>query len=191
MAPIVDSHLHIWSDDRDRYPRADTPYRASVELLLDYLDEAGVDHAVIVLPMYYRYDNRVLADTLKQHPGRFAGVGVLDPREAEAADRLNGLVADDGIRGVRLRATIEEEYDVGAGEGTGEAPGWALRHGDDDLSDLIAPLEVALDRAEALRFPGLGDRATVQMRLNGQSREAVEEWLAAAHEQLTMLESES
>jgi predicted TIM-barrel fold metal-dependent hydrolase len=110
MPPIVDSHLHIWADDREQYPRAEAPYRAPVELLLDYMDEAGVDHAVIVLPMYYRYDNRVLADTLRQYPGRFAGVGVLDPREAEAPDRLNGLVADHGIRGVRLRATIEEEW---------------------------------------------------------------------------------
>lgn len=109
MPPIVDSHLHVWSEDRERYPRTDTPYRASPELLLDYMDEAGVDHAVIVLPMYYRFDNRILADTLRQYPGKFAGVGVIDPRGPAAAERLEQLVAD-GIWGVRLRATIEEEW---------------------------------------------------------------------------------
>jgi L-fuconolactonase len=109
MPPIVDSHLHVWSEDRERYPRTDTPYRASPELLLDYMDEAGVDHAVIVLPMYYRYDNRYLADVLRQYPGRFAGVGVVDPRGPGAADELGRLV-EQGIRGVRLRATIEEEW---------------------------------------------------------------------------------
>jgi predicted TIM-barrel fold metal-dependent hydrolase len=109
MSPIVDSHLHVWSEDRQQYPRSDTPYRAPVELLLDYLDEAGVDHAVIVLPMYYRYDNRILADTLRAYPRRFAGVGVIDPRGPDAAGRLHRLVHEDGIRGVRLRATIEED----------------------------------------------------------------------------------
>jgi len=105
--PVVDSHLHIWSEDRERYPRADTPYRASVDLLFDYMDEAGVDHAVIVLPMHYRYDNRVLADALREHPTKFAGVGVVDPLAADAPERLTELVERDGIRGVRLRATIE------------------------------------------------------------------------------------
>ncbi|HEV2126193.1 MAG TPA: amidohydrolase family protein, partial [Chloroflexota bacterium] len=100
---------HVWSEDRERYPRSDTPYRASPELLLDYMDEAGVAHAVIVLPMYYRYDNRVLADTIRQYPGKFAGVGVVDPVASDAPDHLTRLVEEDGIRGVRLRATIEEE----------------------------------------------------------------------------------
>lgn len=110
MSPVVDSHLHAWSEDRERYPRTDTPYRASPELLLDYMDEAGVDHAVIVLPQYYRYDNRILADTLRRYPGRFAGVGVVDPRGPGAADALQRLWEEDGIRGVRLRATIEPEW---------------------------------------------------------------------------------
>lgn len=108
MPPIVDTHLHIWSEDREQYPRTDTPYRASPPLLLDYMDEAGVDHAVIVLPMYYRYDNRVLADTLREYPGKFAGVGVVDPVAPDAPDQLSQLV-EQGIRGVRLRATIEAE----------------------------------------------------------------------------------
>ena len=110
MPRIVDSHLHIWSDDLTRYPREEVPYPGSVELLLDYMNEAGVDHAVIVLPMYYEYDNRILADTLKEHQGRFAGVGVIDPRGQEAADNLTRLVEENGIRGVRLRGTIEDEW---------------------------------------------------------------------------------
>ena len=110
MTPIVDSHLHIWSEDRERYPRKETPYPAAPELLLAEMAAAGVQHAVIVLPMYYAFDNRVLADTLKEHAGIFAGVGVIDPRGTEAAERLTELLEEDGIRGVRLRATLEEEW---------------------------------------------------------------------------------
>ncbi len=110
MSPIIDSHLHIWSDDQARYPRAEVPYPGSTELLLEYMDEAGVDHAVIVLPMYYQYDNRILADTLAQHPDKFAGVGVVDPRGQAGADALEKLVEEDGIRGVRVRGTLETEW---------------------------------------------------------------------------------
>ena len=118
--PVVDSHLHIWLDQRETYPRAETPYPASPDLLLEYMDEAGVDHAVIVLPMYYHYDNRVLADTLKRYPGTFAGVGVIDPRGPVAADQLTALYQETGIRGLRLRANLEEEW-FGAAE---TAPLW-------------------------------------------------------------------
>jgi predicted TIM-barrel fold metal-dependent hydrolase len=110
MPLTVDSHVHIWTEDRKRYPRADTPYPASPELLLEEMERAGVDRAVIVLPMYYGFDNRLLADTFRRFPGRFAGVGVVDPRGPEAADQLTRLSQEHGIGGVRLRATIEETW---------------------------------------------------------------------------------
>ena len=107
---IIDSHLHIWSEDVSRYPRRETPYPGSVELLLQYMDEAEVDRAVIVLPQCYRYDNRILADTLRRHGETFAGVGVIDPRGESAADALSRLVEEEGIGGVRLRAPLEPEW---------------------------------------------------------------------------------
>jgi len=110
MTPIVDSHVHIWSEDRERYPRSETPYPAAPELLLAEMAAAGVQHAVIVLPMYYAFDNHVLADTLKQYAPTFAGVGVIDPRGMAAAGRLTQLFERDGIRGVRLRANLEEQW---------------------------------------------------------------------------------
>ena len=49
---IIDLHLHVWSDDEARYPFATRPRRAgSVELLLDEMERAGVDQAVIVQPI--------------------------------------------------------------------------------------------------------------------------------------------
>ena len=110
MPPIIDSHLHIWSDDVERFPRQEVPYPGSAELLLEYMDEAGVEQSVIVLSMHYQYDNRLLAATLKEYPDHFAGIGVVDPRGQEAADALTRLVEDHGIGGVRLRGTIEDEW---------------------------------------------------------------------------------
>ena len=110
METVVDSHLHIWSDDVQTFPRQDVPYPGSAELLLEYMDEAGVDQAVIVLSMHYRYDNRILISTLKQYPDRFAGVGVIDPRGVTAAATLTRLVEEQGVGGGRLRGTIEDEW---------------------------------------------------------------------------------
>jgi len=79
--------------------------------------------------------------------------------------------------------TIEEVENIGDGDGDGSEPGW---HG--LTAGLVASVEDLLARAEAIGFPGLADRATVQMRLNGQSVAAVDEWIAAAEEQLAAVE---
>ena len=41
QTPVVDSHVHVWLDDRERFPRGDTPYPASPELLLEHMTTAG------------------------------------------------------------------------------------------------------------------------------------------------------
>jgi predicted TIM-barrel fold metal-dependent hydrolase len=109
MAPVVDSHLHIWSDNVEKYPRTEVPYPGSAELLLEYMEEAGVDHSVFVLSLHYQYDNRFIVDTLEKYEGKFAGIGVIDPRGAAAAVELERLVGETKVRGVRLRGPIEED----------------------------------------------------------------------------------
>jgi predicted TIM-barrel fold metal-dependent hydrolase len=104
---VIDSHLHVWSEDTDRYPRSETPFPAPPELLLEYMDEAGVDRAVFVLPNYYGYDNRYLVDTVQAYGGRFAGVGAVDPG-AGVAGRLAGLI-ESGVHSVRIRGTRETD----------------------------------------------------------------------------------
>jgi predicted TIM-barrel fold metal-dependent hydrolase len=99
---VIDSHLHVWSEDTETYPRSGTPFPAPPELLLEYMGEAGVDRAVFVLSMHYLYDNRYLVDTVRAYRGRFAGVGSVDPHEPGVAERLAGL-AEAGIHSVRIR----------------------------------------------------------------------------------------
>ena len=102
---IIDSHLHVWSDDEGRYPfggpgRPDQS--ATVELLNATMAGAGVQHAVIVQPIYYTFDNRYVSDCLRTFPGKFAGVGLVNPTAPDAPDRLEALVDEHGFCGIRL-----------------------------------------------------------------------------------------
>ena len=72
---------------------------APVELLNETMAEAGVDKAVIVQPIYYRYDNRYTAECLRRFPGKFAAIGLVDRQAPDAPDQLERLVREDGFRG--------------------------------------------------------------------------------------------
>lgn len=108
---IVDTHLHVWSDDAQSYPFAEgrqhTP-GASVEVLVERMAQSGVQRAVIVQPVHYLYDNRYVADCLRRFPGRFAAVGLVDRHAPDAADRLQGLV-DQGFCGLRLHLSRPDD----------------------------------------------------------------------------------
>ncbi len=107
---IIDSHLHVWSDSNEPYPFHKTPRRpGSVELLIDTMNEAGVDKAVIVQPSNYLYDNRYVAESMRRYPGRFAGVALVDPHAVDAPDQLERLVREDGFGGMRLHLAGEAD----------------------------------------------------------------------------------
>ena len=111
---IIDSHLHVWSDDESRYPfsevsRPEPGQLGSVELLNEHMAEAGVDRAVIVQPIHYLYDNRYVADCLKRFPGRFAAVALVDPKSPEAPDQLERLVREQGFGGMRLHLSRQDD----------------------------------------------------------------------------------
>ena len=87
---IIDSHLHVWSDDIQRYPFAGgkvVDEAGSAELLLETMAAHGVEKAAIVQPIHYLYDNRYVADTLKKYPGKFAAIGVLSLAESRIGHR--------------------------------------------------------------------------------------------------------
>jgi hypothetical protein len=105
-------------------------------------------------------------------------LGAAERQAARQATPLSGLLVageDDTINGTAV--------EIGAGEGSGEAPGW-----DGLTTDLVAQIEDVLARADAVGFPGFADRATLQMRLNGQKVAVVDAWLADATAQLDALE---
>lgn len=91
MAVVVDGHLHVFLRRSDRYPRDTHPIfpadrEAPVELLLETMDAAGVDKAVLV-PLSHH--DEYLRECLERYPGRFAAVGVDDPA---APDRVRAFL---------------------------------------------------------------------------------------------------
>ena len=110
---IVDSHLHVWSADLERYPVAEgrEPREAApVELLNENMAAAGVDQAVIVQAVGYMHDNRYVADCLRRFPGRFAGTALIDQKAPDAADVLEKLVREDGFIGLRIHLASRVDH---------------------------------------------------------------------------------
>ena len=111
---VIDSHLHVWDESAaglDPGPMKvgySAQATASVELFLDYMDEAGVARAVFVQPWFYHWDNSYMASCLRRFSDRFRGVCVVDPRGPEAPGVLRRWRAE-GVTGIRLRPLREGE----------------------------------------------------------------------------------
>ena len=103
---IIDTHVHVVSDDRRAYPMLDGapdwPVTMDLTLLRD-MDALGVDHAMLVQTFFtYGFDNRYAIACAKRHPERFQVVAVIDQTTPDAADVLSDLVENHDVRGVRL-----------------------------------------------------------------------------------------
>ncbi len=147
---IVDTHLHVWSADTDKYPmdggRASSE-DGSIEFLNDTMAEAGVDRAVIVQPIHYLYDNSYVADVLARFPGRFAAIGLVDRQAPDAADQLERLVVDHRFSGLRMH--LSKPDDPAEWAAPDQDPIWAraeqlgasfISHGPSTLLPAVEPI---------------------------------------------------
>src|SRR3990172_7029275 len=109
---IIDTHVHIISEDLSRYPLTPSQlgtdqswYRGrpvNAERLLDLMDSAEVDRSVIVQALTaYGYDNSYHADSGNLHSQRFVGVCAIDPLAKDAAGQLKYWIKERGMQGVR------------------------------------------------------------------------------------------
>ncbi|HEV8295890.1 MAG TPA: amidohydrolase family protein [Acidimicrobiales bacterium] len=107
---IVDTHVHVASQDSVRYPRVSRTATAAwyergdadVTHLLAAMDRCGVDAAVLVQAHGpYRDDNRYCADARALAPHRLASVSIVDVTRADCVERLEHW-ADRGMAGTRL-----------------------------------------------------------------------------------------
>jgi L-fuconolactonase len=124
---IVDTHVHVFTDDRKNYPQIRDTDRAgkipsiteigqtewpltTVEILMQEMDKAGIDKATLVQAYFvYEYDNRYTIDSVRAHPHRFAAVVVLDPMDPKSPDELSRMVETQGISGIRfMRGRLPE-----------------------------------------------------------------------------------
>ncbi|MGI5452392.1 amidohydrolase family protein [Streptomyces sp. CA-249302] len=108
---IVDTHCHVISEDRARYPWSPIGGKASAwaasrpvtaDGMAARMDEARIAQAVLVqATTAYGYDNSYVADSRGRRPDRFLAVGTFDPLAPDATARL-GAAVDGGLAGVRL-----------------------------------------------------------------------------------------
>ena len=117
---IVDTHVHVVSDDRKTYPQvADGAHGANAptvrelgqqewppltgETLVKTMDECGIDKALLVQTYFtYHFDNRYMIDCARKYPGRFLSVCVIDQLAPDAPSVLTELVEKHGVRGLRM-----------------------------------------------------------------------------------------
>jgi predicted TIM-barrel fold metal-dependent hydrolase len=110
---IVDTHVHVISEDQITYPRRsgalpDWVQDLSAGTLLRLNREAGIDRTILVQGFGpYLFDNSYAADCAVAHHDQFASVCIVDQNASDAADKLTYWVKERGVRGLRL-FTIEE-----------------------------------------------------------------------------------
>jgi L-fuconolactonase len=126
-AMVVDTHVHVFTDDRKKYPQIRDTERAgkipsiteigqaewpltTVEILMQEMDKAGVDMATLVQAYFvYEYDNSYTIDAVNAYPDRFASVVVLDPMDPKSPDDLSRMVEKQNVAGIRfMRGRLPE-----------------------------------------------------------------------------------
>ncbi|KAK1272236.1 hypothetical protein QJS04_geneDACA012565 [Acorus gramineus] len=105
----VDSHLHIWASPEEavnKYPYSpghEPTISGHVDFLLQCMEEAGVDGALIVQPINHMFDHSLVASVLKKHPSKFVGCCLANPaQDGTGIKQLEHLVQKDGFRAVRF-----------------------------------------------------------------------------------------
>ncbi|MBL8238770.1 MAG: amidohydrolase family protein [Bryobacterales bacterium] len=125
---MIDAHVHVWTSDAVRYPRAAgereyKPAQFTPADLFVHAKPAGVSRAVLIQMSFYRYDNSYMLDAMRAHPGVFAGVGIVDSKGAQPGQAMRVLAAQ-GVRGFRVTAGTGLDSD--AMWSTGAAEGLAM-----------------------------------------------------------------
>ena len=111
-APVIDTHMHVWSDDPVRFPfshpynpdTADPKDPATLEMLLADMDQGGVTHCILIQTICHGWDNSYVAHCLKLRPDRFRAHGLIDPTDPNVAQKLEYWMTEHGFSGMRFSA---------------------------------------------------------------------------------------
>jgi L-fuconolactonase len=107
---ITDAQIHVWSSQDDLgYPWgpnplkffSDTPVQPFEKVIAD-MDEARVDAALVVQPNLYEADNSYALAAARAYPDRLRVVARIEPTAPEHRRRLEELMADPLIVGIRM-----------------------------------------------------------------------------------------
>jgi predicted TIM-barrel fold metal-dependent hydrolase len=110
----IDAHSHVWTPDVKRYPLA-APFKPAdmrppsftPEQLLAHARPCGVSRVVLIQMSYYGFDNRYMLDCMRQFPGVFSGVAVIDEHAPQPRETMREL-KKQGVRGFRIHPAQEK-----------------------------------------------------------------------------------
>jgi len=112
--PVVDAHVHCFAGSKDKdFPyHKDAPYKpaeaATPKALLEAMDGAGVDHAIIVHPEPYQDSHEYLEHCLKQDDKRLKGTCLFFASKEDAPKKLAALAKKCSVVALRVHAYAPE-----------------------------------------------------------------------------------
>ena len=111
-ATAIDSHVHVWLRREDCEPgdrffefaEGQTPtVCATPSALLAEMDDAGIDGALIVQPINYKFDHAFVQNTIASNKQRFMGCLLADPSAGmDGIAKMEELAATGCFRFVRF-----------------------------------------------------------------------------------------
>lgn len=150
----IDAQVHPWEQGTSTGHHRRDPLTA--EVLIREMDEAGVDAAVLVPPLWDPEGNAYAVRAARAHPERFAVMGLLQMRgetPPKSGEDLKRWVDDNGLIGVRFLFNTPERaapFHQGAYDWVwpaAEAAGIAVA--------VLVPGELPIAASIAERHPGL------------------------------------
>ena len=160
MIKAIDAHVHVWTPDTERdllaagFRRDEIrPASFTPDELLAHARPCGVERVVLVKRASNGFDNRYMLDAIKNYPGVFAGIAVIDDDAARPQDEMPGSAGQRG--GGRFR--------IYPARSPGRAVARWARHGgdvvlgaDDNLAmcHLVNPDALPAVRSHVRAIPG-------------------------------------
>ncbi|KAL5213845.1 hypothetical protein ABZP36_002997 [Zizania latifolia] len=112
-AVVVDSHLHVWASPQQAaeeypyFPGQQPSLRGDADFLLECMDEAGVDGALIVQPINHMFDHSLVTSVLKKYPSKFIGCCLANPADdGSGIKQLEHLIVQEKYHAVRFNPNL-------------------------------------------------------------------------------------
>lgn len=104
----IDAHVHVWTADFARYPLAAgwtaqqmNPPSFTPQELFAHAAPVGVNRIVLIQMVFYGFDNRCMLDCIREYPGVFSGVALVNEHGPDPVAEMRSLKTQ-GVRGVRI-----------------------------------------------------------------------------------------
>jgi predicted TIM-barrel fold metal-dependent hydrolase len=106
MSGIIDAHIHVWTPRQDEFKRVPgeqnyPPASFTPEEYLALARPAGIDRAVLIQMSFYGFDNSYMLKAMRDYPGVFSGVAVVDAGAPDVEATMRALKGQ-GVRGFRI-----------------------------------------------------------------------------------------